>query len=136
MPVAQWEGTARELWFLVSPHFACVVRMFASAGMSSSRACSIYLFRSHVGRSCVIVVGMWGLSAVVLSNPDATLVAQLTGLGVIFAWTFVASLVTWGIIKMVIGIRVSEEEEFAGVDLSECGLEAYPEFVGSQGSGK
>ena len=82
------------------------------------------------------VVGMWGLIAVVLSNPDATLVAQLTGLGVIFAWTFVASLVTWGIIKMVIGIRVSEEEEFAGVDLSECGLEAYPEFVGSQGSGK
>jgi Amt family ammonium transporter len=82
------------------------------------------------------VVGMWGLIAVVLSNPDATLVAQLTGLGVIFAWTLVASLVTWGIIKMVIGIRVSEEEEFAGVDLSECGLEAYPEFVGSQGSGK
>jgi len=82
------------------------------------------------------VVGMWGLLAVVLSNGDATLVAQLTGLGVIFGWTFVASLVTWGIIKMIIGIRVSEEEEFAGVDLSECGLEAYPEFVGSQGSGK
>jgi len=82
------------------------------------------------------VVGMWGLLAVVLSNGDATLVAQLTGLGVIFGWTFVASLITWGIIKMIIGIRVSEEEEFAGVDLSECGLEAYPEFVGSQGSGK
>jgi Amt family ammonium transporter len=82
------------------------------------------------------VVGMWGLIAVVITNPDATLVAQLTGLGVIFLWTFVASLVTWGIIKMVIGIRVSEEEEYAGVDLSECGLEAYPEFVGSQGSGK
>ena len=47
-----------------------------------------------------------------------------------------AGLVTWFIIKMIIGIRVSEEEEFAGVDLSECGLEAYPEFVGSQGSGK
>jgi Amt family ammonium transporter len=82
------------------------------------------------------VVGMWGLIAVVLSNPDATLVAQLTGLGVIFLWTFVASLVVWGIIKMVIGIRVSEEEEYEGVDLVECGLEAYPEFVGSQGSGK
>jgi len=82
------------------------------------------------------VVGMWGLLAVVLSNGDATLGAQLTGLGVIFAWTFVASMVTWFIIKMVIGIRVSEEEEFAGVDLSECGLEAYPEFVGSKGSGK
>jgi len=82
------------------------------------------------------VVGMWGLLAVVLSNEDATLVAQLTGLGVIFAWTFVASIVTWFVLKMVIGIRVSEEEEYAGVDLSECGLEAYPEFVGSQGSGK
>jgi Amt family ammonium transporter len=82
------------------------------------------------------VVGMWGLIAVTLSNPDATLVAQLTGLGVILAWTFIASLVVWGIIKVVMGLRVSEEEEYAGVDLSECGLEAYPEFVGSQGSGK
>jgi Amt family ammonium transporter len=82
------------------------------------------------------VVGMWGLLAVVLSNPDATLVAQLTGLAVILGWTFVASMVVWGVIKLVMGIRVSEEEEYAGVDLSECGLEAYPEFVGSQGSGK
>jgi Amt family ammonium transporter len=82
------------------------------------------------------VVGMWGLIAVVLSNEDATFIAQLTGLGTILAWTFVASLVTWGIIKLVIGIRVSEEEEFAGVDMSECGMEAYPEFVGTQGSGK
>jgi Amt family ammonium transporter len=82
------------------------------------------------------VVGMWGLIAVTLSNPDATLVAQLTGLGVIFAWTFVTSLVAWFVIKMVMGIRVSEEEEYEGVDLGECGLEAYPEFVGHQGSGK
>ena len=82
------------------------------------------------------VVGMWGLIAVCFTNPDATWMAQLTGLGAIFGWTLMASLITWGIIKMVIGIRVSEEEEFAGVDLSECGLEAYPEFVGSQGSGK
>jgi Amt family ammonium transporter len=81
------------------------------------------------------VVGMWGLLAVVLSNEDATLVAQLTGLGTILAWTLVTSLVAWGIIKMVIGIRVSEEEEYEGVDLGECGLEAYPEFVGSKGSG-
>jgi Amt family ammonium transporter len=81
------------------------------------------------------VVGMWGLLAVVLSNEEATLVAQLTGLGTIFAWTLVTALITWGIIKMVIGIRVSEEEEYEGVDLGECGLEAYPEFVGSKGSG-
>jgi Amt family ammonium transporter len=82
------------------------------------------------------VVGMWGLIAVTLSNSDATLVAQLTGLGVIFAWTFVASFIVWFVIKMVIGIRVSEEEEYEGVDLGECGMEAYPEFIGSQGSGK
>jgi Amt family ammonium transporter len=82
------------------------------------------------------VVGMWGLIAVTLSNPDATLVAQLTGLGVILAWTFVTSLIVWFVIKLVIGIRVSEEEEYKGVDFTECGLEAYPEFVGTQGSGK
>jgi Amt family ammonium transporter len=82
------------------------------------------------------VVGMWGLIAVTFTNGDATLVAQLTGLGVILAWTFVTSLIVWFIIRMVIGIRVSEEEEYEGVDLGECGLEAYPEFVGHQGSGK
>jgi Amt family ammonium transporter len=82
------------------------------------------------------VVGMWGLIAVTFSNPDATLVAQLTGLAVILGWTFVASMIVWGVIKLVIGIRVSEEEEYEGVDIGECGLEAYPEFVGSQGSGK
>ena len=82
------------------------------------------------------VVGMWGLIAVTLSNPDATLKAQLIGLVTILGWTFVASLITWGLIKLVIGIRVSEEEEYLGVDHSECGLEAYPEFVGAQGSGK
>ncbi|MGB5259983.1 MAG: ammonium transporter [Gammaproteobacteria bacterium] len=82
------------------------------------------------------MVGMWGLIAVTLSNTDATLVAQLTGLGVILAWTFVTSFVAWFIIKMIIGIRVSEEEEYEGVDLGECGMEAYPEFIGAQGSGK
>jgi Amt family ammonium transporter len=40
-----------------------------------------------------------------------------------------ASLVTWGIIKAVMGLRVSEEEEYEGVDIVECGMEAYPEFV-------
>ncbi len=82
------------------------------------------------------VVGMWGLLAVVLSNPDATVSAQLLGLGVIFAWVFGTALITWFIIKMIMGIRVSEEDEYEGVDIAECGLEAYPEFVGTQGSGK
>jgi len=81
------------------------------------------------------VVGMWGLIAVALTNEEATMTAQLTGLATIFVWTFITSLIAWKIIKVVMGIRVSEEEEFEGVDLSECGMEAYPEFTGSRGSG-
>ena len=81
------------------------------------------------------VVGMWGLIAVPLTNADAAFSSQLLGLGVIFAWTFIASFIVWMIIKVVMGIRVSEEEEYEGVDLGECGLEAYPEFTGNRGSG-
>jgi len=80
------------------------------------------------------VVGMWGLMAVPLSNGDASFGAQLTGLVVILGWTFVASFVIWLILRLTVGIRVSEEEEYEGVDIGECGLEAYPEFVGSRGS--
>ncbi len=74
------------------------------------------------------VVGIWGLLAVAFTNPEGSLIAQLTGIGVIFAWVFGTSMITWLIIKAVMGIRVSEEEELEGVDISECGLEAYPEF--------
>ncbi|MCG6885872.1 MAG: ammonium transporter [Proteobacteria bacterium] len=81
------------------------------------------------------VVGIWGLLAVTLSNPDSSLGSQLLGIGSIFVWTFVTSLIVWGILKAVMGIRVSEEEEYEGVDIGECGLEAYPEFTGSKGSG-
>jgi len=81
------------------------------------------------------VVGIWGLLAVTITNPDATLGAQLLGIGTIFAWVFGTSLVVWMVLKAIMGIRVSEEEEFEGVDLAECGLEAYPEFTGNRGSG-
>ena len=47
----------------------------------------------------------------------------------IFVWVFVTSLIVWGIIKAVMGIRVTDEEEYEGVDISECGMEAYPEFT-------
>jgi Amt family ammonium transporter len=77
------------------------------------------------------VVGIWGLLAVTFSNGDATLGAQLIGIGTIFAWVFGTSLVVWGVLKMVMGIRVSAEDEYAGMDLADCGLEAYPEFVQS-----
>ncbi|BBP45341.1 ammonium transporter [Thiosulfatimonas sediminis] len=75
------------------------------------------------------VVGIFGLLAVTFTNPDATIVAQLTGIAVIFAWVFVTSLIVWAIIKAVMGIRISEEDEYIGADQSECGMEAYPEFT-------
>jgi Amt family ammonium transporter len=78
------------------------------------------------------VVGMWGLLAVCFTNPDATLVAQLIGLMSIFAWVFITSFIVWFVIKKTVGIRVSEEEEYEGVDISECGLEAYPEFTSAE----
>jgi Amt family ammonium transporter len=74
------------------------------------------------------VVGIWGLLAVCLSNPDSSLLAQIAGIGTIFAWVFVTSLAVWVSLRAIIGVRVSEEEEYEGVDIGECGLEAYPEF--------
>jgi hypothetical protein len=63
------------------------------------------------------VAGIWGMLAVLLSNDEATLVGQLIGIGVIFAWVFGASLLVWFVLKMIMGIRVGEEEEYEGVDL-------------------
>ncbi len=74
-------------------------------------------------------VGIFGIFAVLLSDPDATFMGQLVGMLTIFAWVFGASLVTWLAIKVVMGIRVTEEEEEEGMDIIDCGMEAYPEFV-------
>ena len=74
------------------------------------------------------VVGIWGVLAVPLNNDGASFGAQIIGIVGIFAWVFLASLVVWLILKAIMGIRVSEEEEYEGVDIAECGLEAYPEF--------
>ncbi len=75
------------------------------------------------------VVGFWGLMAVPLTNPETNFVGQLVGAATIFVWVFVASIITWMIIKVIFGIRVSAEEEYEGVDIGECGMEAYPEFT-------
>lgn len=75
------------------------------------------------------VVGIWGLLAVPITNEDASLAWQLIGIVSIFAWVFVTSFIAWFALRATVGIRVSEESEYEGVDLDECGLEAYPEFV-------
>ncbi len=81
------------------------------------------------------VVGLWGIMAVPLSDSETSFGGQLVGALVIFGWVFITSFIVWFVLKMVMGIRVGEEEEYEGVDMSECGMEAYPEFVGPRGSG-
>ena len=75
-----------------------------------------------------LFAGIWGTIAVVFSNSDATIGAQVYGITAIGAFTIIASAILWYIIKMTIGIRVTPEEELEGMDLSEIGMEAYPDF--------
>ncbi len=73
--------------------------------------------------------GFLGLMLVPLTNSGVSFSGQLIGAGTIFAWVFGASFIVWFALKMIMGIRVSAEEEYEGVDIGECGLEAYPEFT-------
>ncbi|MGJ3255777.1 MAG: ammonium transporter [Alcanivorax sp.] len=75
------------------------------------------------------VVGLLGLLLVPVTNSDVSFSGQIIGAATIFIWVFVASLIVWGILKAVMGIRVSEEDEYEGMDIADCGMEAYPEFV-------
>ena len=80
------------------------------------------------------VCGLFGLMVVPFSNASATFGAQLLGAATIFGWVFVVSLVVWSLLKATMGLRVSEEEELMGVDMHECGIDAYPEFVSIKSS--
>ncbi|MFT6693697.1 MAG: Amt family ammonium transporter [Neolewinella sp.] len=78
------------------------------------------------------VVGLLGLLLVPFTNDAASFSGQLIGAATIFVWVFGTSYIVWSILKAIMGIRVSAEEEFEGVDVSECGMEAYPEFTSSK----
>jgi Amt family ammonium transporter len=78
------------------------------------------------------VVGFLGLMLVPVTNDGSSFSGQLIGAATIFFWVFITSAIVWMILKVTMGIRVSEEEEYEGVDLGECGLEAYPEFITSK----
>ncbi len=80
-----------------------------------------------------LIAGIWGTLAVLLTNPDATIKGQVLSIVIVGAFVFTVSAAIWFILKMTIGIRVTEEEELQGLDATELGLEAYPEFgKGSQ----
>ena len=78
------------------------------------------------------VVGLLGLLLVPVTNDGSSFSGQIIGALTIFGWVFVASFIAFFVIKLVLGLRVSEEEEYEGVDVSECGMEAYPEFAGAK----
>ena len=75
------------------------------------------------------VVGLFGLLVVPITNGDAKLSGQIIGALTIFGWVFAASSLVWFVLKQTIGIRVSQEEEYKGMDMVDCGMEAYPEFT-------
>ena len=75
-----------------------------------------------------LMAGIWGTLAVPLTNGDASFVTQLTSILIVGVFTFVVSLIVWFAIDKIMGIRVSEEDELAGLDSAELGMDAYPEF--------
>jgi Amt family ammonium transporter len=75
-----------------------------------------------------LFAGIWGTIAVVFTNSDASLITQLYSIMVVGIFTIIASGAVWFILKATVGIRVSEEAEIMGLDKSELGMEAYPEF--------
>ena len=76
-----------------------------------------------------LVAGIWGTLAVGLFKEDGSLGAQIMGIVVIGLFTFIFSAVVWFILKVTMGIRVSEEQENVGSDEEEFGMHSYPEFV-------
>lgn len=79
-----------------------------------------------------LFAGIWGTIAVIFSNDDASLIAQVYGIACIGAFVIISSSILWYAIKFIMGIRVSEQDEYDGLDITECGLEAYPEFSRTQ----
>ncbi|MEP6018617.1 MAG: ammonium transporter [Paracoccaceae bacterium] len=75
-----------------------------------------------------LFAGIWGTLAVVLTNSDATIGAQIYGIVVVGIFTIVTSAVVWLVLKAIMGLRVDEEAEVNGLDMAELGMEAYPEF--------
>lgn len=120
--------TPDPLWSIIIGGIGGVIVVFAVPMLDKLRIDDV------VGAIPVhLFAGIWGTMAVPLTNGDATFLAQAVGVGSIGLFVIVASLIVWSIIKLTIGLRPSLEDEIAGLDKAEIGLEAYPEFgSGSQ----
>ena len=76
-----------------------------------------------------LVCGIWGTMIVPLSNTGTAYGTQFLGVVSIGVFAIIASTIGWMLLKLTVGIRVSEEDELTGLDKSELGIEAYPEFT-------
>ncbi|MEQ9689703.1 MAG: ammonium transporter, partial [Bauldia litoralis] len=79
-----------------------------------------------------LIAGIWGTLAVPITNPGTSFGTQIIGIAAVGAFTFIASLIVWGVLKATVGVRVSEEDEIMGLDKAEIGVEAYPDFAPNQ----
>ncbi|SDB05790.1 ammonium transporter [Bauldia litoralis] len=79
-----------------------------------------------------LIAGIWGTLAVPITNPGTSFGTQIIGIAAVGAFTFIASLIIWGVLKATVGVRVSEEDEIMGLDKAEIGVEAYPDFAPNQ----
>jgi ammonium transporter, Amt family len=120
--------TPDPLWSIIIGGIGGVIVVFAVPLLDKIRIDDV------VGAIPVhLLAGIWGTLAVPLTNTDATILAQLVGIGAVGAFVFFVSLVIWLVFKFTIGIRPTVEQEMEGLDKVEIGLEAYPEFgMGSQ----
>ena len=75
-----------------------------------------------------LFAGIWGTLIVPATNADASYGTQLMSIIIVGLFVVITSGIVWAVLKSTMGIRVGEEEEIAGLDTSELGMEAYPEF--------
>ncbi len=76
-----------------------------------------------------LFAGIWGTIAVVFTNGDASLVTQIISIVAVGAFVVVTSAVMWIVLKGAMGLRPSQEDEIKGLDATEMGMEAYPDFT-------
>jgi len=98
-------------------------------------ALSVHLVNGVFGTLCVGLFSQDKLTGTATGNglffggDTKLLFAQLLGIAAAGAYTFIASLIAWGALKAIMGIRVSLQEEIEGLDIGEHGNSAYPEFL-------
>lgn len=78
-----------------------------------------------------LFAGIWGTIAVVFSTEGTSIVTQIIGIGAVGAFAFITSFIVWMVLKLILGVRVSEEAEMLGLDKADLGMEAYPDFGAS-----